>query len=60
MSGKRLCVFYRLAKLWQGGQNVQWIVCKECQRKIERGLLPIIIDKMVKDYQRPYYVDHKT
>lgn len=53
MAGKRLCVFYRLAKLWQGGQRVEWIVCKECQRKIEKGLLPILIDKMVKDYQTP-------
>lgn len=33
---KRLCVFYRLAQDWLG-RPVEWIVCKECQRKLQRG-----------------------
>lgn len=37
---KRLCVFYRLADRWQG-KPVDWIICKECQRKIANGQLQL-------------------
>lgn len=30
---KRLCVFYYKAPLWLG-KPVEWIVCKECQKKL--------------------------
>lgn len=37
---KRLCVFYYLAAEWIG-RPVEWIVCKECQRRLQRGDLRI-------------------
>ena len=33
---KRLCVFYKHADRWIG-KPIEWMVCKECQRKIQRG-----------------------
>jgi uncharacterized protein YlaI len=33
---KRLCIFYKHADRWIG-KPIEWIVCKECQRKIQRG-----------------------
>ena len=33
---KRLCVFYYRAHEWLG-KRVQWIVCRECQRRLQRG-----------------------
>ena len=41
---KRLCVFYRLARLWQS-HEIEWIVCKACQQKIRRGLLNNLMAK---------------
>ena len=35
---KRLCVFYYKAHEWLGC-NVEWIVCKECQKKLRCGIL---------------------
>ena len=35
---KRLCVFYYRADEWLG-KRVEWIVCKECQRKLVRGIM---------------------
>jgi len=39
---RRLCVFYRSAKMRLSavdfvGQDVDWIVCQECQRLLRRG-----------------------
>ena len=34
---KRLCVFYCRPKEWLGKSNVEWIVCKECQRQLQKG-----------------------
>lgn len=34
---KRLCVFYKNADLWCGRLDVEWIVCKGCQRKLRSG-----------------------
>lgn len=34
---KRLCVFYYRADEWLG-KRVEWIVCRECQRKLQRGM----------------------
>jgi hypothetical protein len=34
---KRLCVFYCRPKQWLGKKNIEWIVCKECQRELQRG-----------------------
>jgi hypothetical protein len=33
---KRLCVFHRAALDWLG-LKVEWIVCKECQKRLRRG-----------------------
>lgn len=33
---KHLCVFYRYANRWRG-RRVQWIVCRECRRKLING-----------------------
>lgn len=33
---KRLCVFYYRAEEWVG-KRVEWIVCKECSKKIREG-----------------------
>lgn len=33
---KRLCVFYYRAHEWSG-KPVEWIVCKECSRRIAKG-----------------------
>jgi len=33
---KRLCIFYRDSIKWEG-KPVEWIVCKECQKKIVQG-----------------------
>ena len=33
---KRLCVFYCRPQQWLG-KPVEWIVCKECQRELQRG-----------------------
>jgi hypothetical protein len=41
---KRLCVFYRLAKQWEN-KPVNWIVCKECQKKIKQGKLVSLLFK---------------
>ena len=39
---KRLCVFYYRARNWQLHNNkIEWIVCKECQRKIRSGKLSL-------------------
>jgi hypothetical protein len=35
---KKLCVFYKQAWKWLG-KEVQWIVCKECQKKLLAGKL---------------------
>ena len=35
---KRLCVFYIRAYQWLGSTKVEWIVCKECQKKLNRGV----------------------
>lgn len=41
MAGKkRLCVFYKVAEQWIG-KDVEWIVCKHCQRLIEKGVIEI-------------------
>ncbi len=33
---KRLCIFYRKSIEWEG-KPVEWIVCKECQKKLVQG-----------------------
>lgn len=33
---KRLCVFYKFADKWVG-KKIEWIVCKECQKKLRAG-----------------------
>lgn len=33
---KRLCMFYKKANEWVG-KPIEWIICKECQKKILRG-----------------------
>jgi hypothetical protein len=33
---KRLCVFYYTADSWFG-KKIEWIICKECQKKLKRG-----------------------
>src|SRR5579859_4093418 len=33
---KRLCVFYKRAHDWLG-KPIEWIVCKECQKRLRRG-----------------------
>jgi len=35
---KRLCVFYKQATQWVGNKKVEWIVCKECQKKLRNGV----------------------
>ena len=34
---KRLCVFYYKAHEWLG-KPVNWIICKECQRELAKGV----------------------
>lgn len=36
---RRLCVYYRGREAYFGNPKVEWIVCKECQRELERGKL---------------------
>lgn len=36
---RRLCVYYWKASPQQTSKKIDWIVCKECQRKIRRGLI---------------------
>lgn len=33
---KRLCIFYVFAADWLG-KPVEWIVCKQCQKKLRKG-----------------------
>lgn len=33
---KRLCVFYYKAYEWFGRDCIEWIVCKECQKRLTR------------------------
>lgn len=40
-SKKRLCVFYFDAASWID-KKIEWIVCKECQRMISRGIIPVL------------------
>ena len=35
---KRICVFYRLADRFLGNKKIEWIVCKECQRRLVAGI----------------------
>jgi hypothetical protein len=37
MGKKRLCVFYCKAYEWLG-YAIDWIICKECQRKLAKGI----------------------
>jgi hypothetical protein len=40
---KRLCVFYYRAARWAGRTKIEWIVCKQCRRKINKtGKMPFI------------------
>lgn len=41
---KRLCVFYKNAYLWDT-KPVEWIVCKECQKKVSKGRLVELLAK---------------
>lgn len=34
-SKKRLCIFYKKAADWWG-KDINWIVCKECQKKLKK------------------------
>ena len=40
---KRLCVFHRLADRFLGNKKIEWIVCKECQRLLIRGVTPKVV-----------------
>jgi hypothetical protein len=52
---KRLCVFYRLASQWQG-KRVEWIVCKECQKKIQNGrLINLLFQAAARGKVRDFY-----
>ena len=46
---KRLCVFYKFAWKWQG-KPVEWIVCKQCQKKVTRGGLFALLLKARNEY----------
>jgi len=45
---KRLCVFYKSAAKFVG-KPIEWIVCKECQRKLQRGT---VLETRLFDWQK--------
>jgi len=45
---KRLCVFYKYAAKFVG-KPIEWMVCKECQRKLQRGT---VLETRLFDWQR--------
>lgn len=46
---KKLCVFYRLADRFLGNEKIEWIVCKECQRRLVAGIgLEVVWQKVHK------------
>ncbi len=47
---KRLCIFYRYAIYWEK-KPIQWIVCKECQKRIHKGELCHMLFKAAADYK---------
>ena len=47
---KRLCIFYRSAEQWER-KRVEWIVCKECQKRILGGELCHMLFKAAADYK---------
>jgi hypothetical protein len=50
---KRLCVFYKNAsdyhKYGFRKKPVEWMVCKECQRKINRGDIDLLMQRSIHD-----------
>ena len=51
---KRLCIFYRKAKQWEG-KRVKWIVCQKCQKRIREGELCHMLFKAAADYKLAEY-----
>jgi hypothetical protein len=48
---KRICVFYRLADKWVARETkIEWIVCKECQRKVSVGRRHGLMRKAMREY----------
>lgn len=47
---KRLCIFYKYAGNYLG-KPIDWIVCKECQKKLHYGTGWIEMVAYIKDYR---------
>jgi hypothetical protein len=36
---KRLCFFYKNAPAYVG-KKIEWIICRQCNRKLRKGVVP--------------------
>ena len=52
MSRKRLCVFYNRAAQYLFPRDIEWILCKECRKAIERGELGSILEDAHRNYTK--------
>lgn len=51
MKKLRRCVLYRSAKRLQMKPNIEWVVCKDCQKKIKQGRLLDLLGRAELDYK---------